>query len=159
MTAPVEVRFDDLETLQTHVSEAWGAFGPTITVTQAMIDQFAELTQDHQWIHIDPERCAAESPFGVPIAHGFLVLSLLTALTAEPELRLTGHGSVINYGADKLRFAAPVPAGSEVHARRRLVHVRKKGPKGTQLTFETEIHAVGADRPAVVYRSLVLFMA
>lgn len=153
-----QVRFDDLEALQTLVSEELGPFGEPMLVSQQMIDRFAELTMDEQWIHVDPERCAKESPFGTTIAHGFLILSLVTALKSGSDLEITGYGSVINYGADKLRFVSPVPAGSRIHARRRIAHVRRKGPKGTQLTFETEIHVVGADKPAMIYRSLALFM-
>ena len=154
-----EVRFDDLPALEALVSETFDeGFGPEIEITQAMIDQFAKLTRDEQWIHVDDERCARESPFGKPIAHGFLVLSLLTALTRDSGTRIVGAGSVINYGADKLRFTSPVPSGSRVHARRRITHVRKKGVGGTQLTFESEVWVVGADRPAMIYQSIALFM-
>jgi hypothetical protein len=158
MRPMAEVRFDDLEGLQALVSEALGAPGPAKVITQAMIDAFAELTDDRQWIHVDPERCAAESPYGVPIAHGFLVLSLVTALSQGGDDRIVGYGSVINYGADKLRFIRPVPAGSTVCARRRIAHVRKKGVGGTQITFETEVWVEGEDKPAMLYRSLALFM-
>jgi acyl dehydratase len=153
-----EVRFNDLETLKTLVSEELGPFGEPIGITQAMIDQFAELTLDKQWIHVDPVRCEKESPYGTTIAHGFLVLSMVSALKSGSDTRIVGAGSVINYGADKLRFVSPVPAGSEIHARRRIAHVRKKGIGGTQLTFETEVHVVGAEKPAMLYRSLALFM-
>lgn len=153
-----EARFDDLETLQSLVSEELGPFGEPIRVTQAMIDTFAKLTMDEQWIHVDPQRCKRESPFGTTIAHGFLVLSLLTALRDGSDTRIVGYGSVINYGADKLRFVSPVPSDSLIHARRRIAHVRKKGIGGTQITFESEVRVVGADKPAMLYRSLALFM-
>jgi acyl dehydratase len=153
-----EVRFDDLDALQTLVSEEMGPFGEPIHVSQDMIDRFAELTMDEQWIHTDVERCKKESPFETTIAHGFLILSLITALKDGSDTRITGFGSAINYGADKLRFVSPVPSGSDIHARRRIAHVRKKGPGGTQITFETEVHVVGADKPAMIYRSLALFM-
>lgn len=153
-----EVRFDDLETLSSLVTEEWSDFGPPLTVTQEMIDQFAEVTGDQQWIHQDTERTRRDSPFGGPIAHGFLIVSLVGTLKTEDPFELTGFNTIVNYGADKLRFISPVPAGAEIHARRRLVHVRKKGPAGTQLTVETEIHVVGAEKPAMLYRSLVLYL-
>ena len=157
-----EIRFDDVDGLKAEVSEEFSDFGPSIRITQAMVEQFADLTQDRQWIHVDPERCAKESAFGVPIAHGYFVLSLTTALVADiPDRRITGAGSVINYGGDKLRFVHPVPCGSELKARRRLAHVRKKGIGGTQLTSDVEIWVTkpdGESKLAVVYRSLALFM-
>ncbi len=153
-----EVRFDDLEKLQALVADELGPFGEPLLVSQEMIDRFAKLTMDEQWIHVDVARCDKESPFGAPIAHGFLVLSLVTALKDGSDRRIVGFGSAINYGADKLRFVSPVPAGARIHARRRIAHVRKKGIGGTQITFETEVRVVGADKPAMLYRSLALFM-
>lgn len=151
-----EVRFDDLEALSSLVSTETGPFGPLMPITQEMIDRFADLTGDRQWIHVDVERCRRE---GVStIAHGFLVLSLVTALVQAGDVRIVGHGRVINYGADMLRFTSPVPAGCNLHARRRIAHVRKKGVGGVQITFETEVWVEGADKPAMLYRSLALFM-
>ncbi|MBI4514394.1 MAG: MaoC family dehydratase [Deltaproteobacteria bacterium] len=151
-----EIRFDDLERLRAHVSEEFGAWGPEIEITQAMINQFAELTGDHQWIHVDVERCKRESPFKQPIAHGFLTLSLLPALRAAADFRIAGYGNVTNYGAEKLRFVSPVPAGSKVRARSRLAAVEAK-PKGTQLTQEIAVHVAGNDRPALLYTMLLLY--
>ncbi len=152
-----EVRFDDVATLESLVSEKFGPFGPPLEVTQQMVDRFADLTHDHQWIHVDVERARRESPFGQTIAHGFLVLSLLPALKAGNGLSVTGMGASINYGADKLRFVSPVPCGSQVHLRRRLAAVSRR-PKGVQLTQESEIRVVGAERPAVAYRQLSLYL-
>jgi acyl dehydratase len=154
----VEVRFDDLDALGKLVSEAWGPWGEPMLVTQEMIQQFGDLTQDQQWIHVDVDRCRRETEIGTTIAHGFLLVSLLPALVrgAGGET-LVGQRTVINYGIDQLRFVSPVPSGSRVQARRRIVHVRKKGPNGTQLTFETEVRVVDAERPALVCRSLALF--
>jgi len=84
-------------------------------------------------------------------------LSLLPALSAGGDLRVVGQGSTINYGADKLRFIAPVPAGASIHARRRVMDAIAKGG-GTLLTVETEIRVEGADRPALLYRSLTLYL-
>ena len=113
-----------------------------------MINKFAELTGDHQWIHVDVERCKRESPFKGTIAHGFLTLSLLPVLRAGSDYKVSGYGNATNYGSDKLRFVSPVPAGSKVHARARLVGVEPK-PKGTQMTQEIAVHVVGSDRPAL----------
>ena len=155
-----EIRFDDVEALKARVTEEYGPFGDTIEVSQEKIDQFAELTGDHQWIHIDIERCKRESPFGGPVAHGFLTLALLPALSAgggdAKPFAITGIKNVVNYGSDKLRFIAPVPAGAKVHARSRLASV-EAGKKGTRVEREVAIHVVGNDRPALVYSSIVLY--
>jgi len=151
-----DIRFDDIAALQQHVSEEFGPWGAELEVTQEMIDRFAELTGDHQWIHVDVERCKKESPFKTTIAHGFLTLSLLPSLRAGSKFRIVGFGNATNYGADKLRFVSPVPAGSKVHARSRLVAVEAK-PKGTQVTQELAVHVVGNERPALLYTMLVLY--
>ncbi len=151
-----QIRFDDIEKLKTKVSDTFGAFGPAIEVTQEMINKFADLTGDHQWIHVDVERAKRESPFRQTIAHGFLTLSLLPVLRAGSDYQIVGQGNATNYGADKLRFVSPVPAGSKVHARSRLVAVDAK-PKGTQITSEINVHVVGNDKPAIIYVMLVLY--
>ncbi len=151
-----EVRFDDLDGLRALISEEFGPFGSSIEVTQSMIDSFAELTHDRQWIHIDVERAKKESPFGGTIAHGFLVLSLLPSLRPASAWRVVGYGSAVNYGANSLRFMSPVPAGSSVHARGRLMAVDGKD-KGTLVTTETAIHVAGSDRPAMLYQGLTLY--
>ncbi len=151
-----EIRFDDIEGLRRQISDTFGPWGSEIHVTQEMIDRFAELTGDHQWIHVDVERARRESPFKSTIAHGFLVLSLLPVLRAVAEYKIVGFGNATNYGADKLRFASPVPAGAVVHARSRLVAADAK-PKGTQVTQEIAVHVVGNDRPAILYTMLVLY--
>ncbi len=153
-----KIRFDDVDAIQAKVSEEWGAFGEELEVTQQMIDGFAELTGDHQWIHVDVERCKKESPFGGPIAHGFLTLSLLPKMSSveKSDYAIVGAGNVTNYGSDKLRFLSPVPSGSKVHSRSRLVSVQGS-PKGTRVEREVAIHVVGNDRPALVYSSIVLY--
>lgn len=151
-----EIRFDDIESLRAKIGADFGPWGPPVTITQAMIDRFAEVTHDRQWIHVDVERCRRESPFGTTIAHGFLTLSLIPKLTAGGAWRVTGFGNATNYGADKLRFVSPVPAGSAVHARWRLLAVEQK-PKGTQLTQEIHVHVVGNERPALTYEMLTLY--
>ena len=150
------IRFDDIEKLRAQVSDTFGPFGPETQVTQEMINKFAELTGDHQWIHVDVERCKRESPFKQPVAHGFLTLSLVPVLRPRTEFQVVGFGNATNYGADRLRFVSPVPAGAKIHARMRLVAVEPK-PKGTQVTQELAIHVVGRDKPALTYTMLVLY--
>jgi acyl dehydratase len=150
------IAFDNIEALRRKVSDEFGGWGPEVEITQAMINTFAELTGDHQWIHVDVERAQRESPFKQTIAHGFLTLSLIPVLRPRSEFQITGYGNATNYGADKLRFVSPVPAGAKVHARSRLVAVEPK-PKGTQVTQEIQIGVVGSDRPALTYTMLVLY--
>jgi hypothetical protein len=155
-----QIKFDDVSALQAKVSEAFGPFGGELEVTQDMIDRFAELTGDRQWIHVDVERCRRESPFGGPIAHGFLTLSILPALNAKSrdaeDWVIVGQGNVANYGSDKLRFLSPVPAGSRLHARSRLAAVEAI-PKGTRVVRETAVHVVGSDKPALLYSAILLY--
>jgi len=151
-----DIRFDDIAGLKKMVSEEFGPFGDQMTVTQDMINKFAELTGDHQWIHVDVERCKKESPFGGPIAHGFLTLSLLPKLRSRTNYTIVGHGNATNYGANKLRFVAPVPAGASLHARSRLMAVEPK-PKGTMITQEIQVNVVGQETPAIIYEMVVLY--
>ena len=153
-----KIRFDDIAALQKHVSEEFGPFGEPVEISQAMIDRFAEVTGDHQWIHVDVERAKKESPFKTTIAHGFLTLSLLPMLNAKGKAAFSigGHGNAVNYGSDKLRFLSPVPAGAKIHARSRLVSA-EAGPKGTRVETEVAVHVVGNDRPALLYSMIVLY--
>jgi len=151
-----KVRFDDLATLKQRVGEEFSPFGDQVTITQEMVNQFADLTLDHQWIHIDTERARRESPFKTTIVHGFFVLSLLPKLRVRKDMEIVGYGNIVNYGSDKLRFVSPVPAGSTVHARSRLIAVEQK-PKGVLITEEIEIAVVGAERPALSYLMLMLY--
>jgi acyl dehydratase len=157
-----EIEFDDVEAIRAKIGDEFGAFGGEVEVSQEMIDRFAELTGDHQWIHVDVERCKKESPFRTTIAHGFLTLSLLPRMGGrserEPEWTLVGHGNVVNYGSDKIRFLAPVPSGSVLHSHSRLVDV-EAAPKGTRLVREIAVHVVGSDRPALLYHMIVLYQA
>ena len=150
-----EVRFDDIDAINALASEEFGEWGESIEVSQQMINDFAELTGDRQWIHIDVERSLKESPFGGPVAHGFLTLSLMPKLATFP-VKIAGNGSAVNYGAEGLRFLSPVPAGAKVHARSRLVKAEAK-PKGTLITTEAKIAAEGSDRPALLYKMQVLY--
>jgi len=152
-----EIQFDDIEALKAEISEEFGPWSETAQITQEMINQFAELTGDHQWIHVDVERAKKESPFGGPVAHGFLTLSMLPGMKQTTSAyQLVGFASAANYGSDGLRFLDAVPAGCKIHSRSRLVNVEAK-PKGTLLTNEIAIHVVGNERPALVYKMLALY--
>jgi acyl dehydratase len=150
------IRFDDLDAINALASEEFGEFGDAIEVTQEMIQGFADLTGDHQWIHVDVERAKAESPFGAPIAHGFLTLSLLPSLIGGGPVKVAGQSAAVNYGAESLRFLSPVPSGSKVHARTRLVGAAAKSG-GTLLTTEADVRVVGAEKPAIIYKMQVLY--
>ena len=155
-----KIEFHDVEALRAKIGDEFGSFGGEVEVSQEMIDRFAELTGDRQWIHVDVERCQKESPFGTTIAHGFLTISLLPRMGGrserESEWTLVGQGNVVNYGSDKIRFLAPVPSGSKLHSRSRLVDVEAT-PKGTRLVREIAVHVVGSDRPALLYHMIVLY--
>lgn len=151
-----EIRFDDLDTLHSLVGEEFGPWGRQITVSQERINQFAEVTEDHQWIHLDVERCKRESPFGGTIAHGFFILSLVVPLRGREDRQIVGFGNVVNYGSDKLRFVSPVPAGGVVHARSRIIAVDAK-PKGVMVSEEIQVAVVGSDTPAISYVMMSLY--
>ena len=151
-----QIRFDDIEALKAKITPDFGSWSEAVEVTQDMINRFADLTGDHQWIHVDVDRAKKESPFGQTIAHGFLTLSLLPAMKREPEWVLTGFGNATNYGANKLRFVSPVPAGAKVHSRGRLLDVQAH-KRGTQVTQEIQVHVVGNDKPALIYEMVVLY--
>ncbi len=123
-----------------------------VEVTQERINMFAEATGDLQWIHIDVERSKRESPFGGPIAHGFLTLSLLPMLMAN-AIHLSDVKMGVNYGLNKVRFTAPVPAGSRVRAHLKLLNVEDI-TGGAQMTWEVTIEREGQDKPACVAESI-----
>jgi acyl dehydratase len=123
--------------------------GPTewITVTQDQIDKFAAATLDNQWIHCDVER-ARLGPFGAPIAHGYLTLSLASHFLSRLA-RVDGISMGINYGTEKVRFPAPVPVGSQLRARGEIVDA-KEVPGGVQATIRVTIERDGSDKPAAI---------
>ncbi|MET9828209.1 MaoC family dehydratase [Streptomyces sp. NPDC006385] len=127
-----------------------------IEITQERVDTFADATGDHQWIHVDPEK-AAEGPFGAPIAHGYLTLSLFIPLFTE-LLDVQGVTTKVNYGLDKVRFPAPVKVGSRIRLVGRLAEVEEV-PGGVQITVDGTIEIEGGAKPAAVLRSLSRFYA
>ena len=125
-------------------------------VTQQQVNTFADATDDHQWIHVDPERAAA-GPFGAPIAHGYLTLSLAVAFWTE-LLDVSGVGTKVNYGLDKVRFPAPVKVGSRIRMSAVIASVEEVAG-GYQLTVDQTIEIDGGTKPAVVARGLYRFYA
>jgi len=127
-----------------------------IQVTQEKIRRFAETTGDEQWIHVDPERAARESPYGMTIAHGFLTLSLLTAMM-QSALKIGGVRLVINYGLDRVRFPAAVPSGSRIRGRIELESVSDV-PGGVQAKWAITVEREGSDKPVCVAEWLVRYI-
>ena len=130
-----------------------------ITVDQAMIDQFAETTHDHQWIHVDADRAAAETPFGGTIAHGFLSLSLASRFAYDCFPPVPGQVMGINYGFNKLRFLSPVLAGAKLRGRFVLKSVRKRSATDLLRENTLTIDIADSDTPALVadWLGLVVF--
>jgi acyl dehydratase len=123
-----------------------------ITVTQEQINQFAEATGDHQWIHVDVERAKA-GPFGAPIAHGFLTLSLIPILSAN-AMQVRQYAMGVNYGLNRVRFTGPVPAGSRVRGRFKLLACDSIDNNGKQITWQVSIEREGVDKPVCVAESI-----
>jgi acyl dehydratase len=124
-----------------------------VTLDQERINQFAEATGDHQWIHVDPDM-AAQGPFGGTIAHGYLSLSLLPGLLPE-VLTVEGARMGINYGIDRVRFTAPVPVGSRVRVKARLLSAERRG-EGVLYKLGVEVEIDGSEKPALVGEVLYL---
>ena len=123
-----------------------------VQISQERVNQFAEATGDYQWIHLDVERCKRESPFGGPIAHGYLTLSLLPMLM-QNSLRMTDVRMGVNYGLNKVRFPAPVPVGSKVRSRTKVLSVEDiEG--GAQVTWLVTVEREGGDKPVCVAESI-----
>ena len=124
-----------------------------LQITQQQVNLFAEATGDHQWIHVDPEK-AAKGPFGGPIAHGFLTLSLIPKFF-ESSFEIVGSRMGVNYGLNKVRFTSPVPVGSRLRARMKLLATLPIDNDGLQLTWEVTVEREGSAKPVCVAESLV----
>lgn len=143
--------FESLDALDTLVGQEV-ATSDWITITQEQVNLFAEATGDHQWIHVDVERAKA-GPFGAPIAHGFLTLSLIPKFFENAiEIRNTGMG--VNYGLNKVRFTAPVPVGSRLRAHLKLLACDPIENAGRQMTWQVTIEREGTDKPVCIAESL-----
>ncbi|HEY4192833.1 MAG TPA: MaoC family dehydratase [Mesorhizobium sp.] len=129
---------------------------PWRMVTQTMIDQFADATDDHQFIHCDPERAARETPYGGTIAHGFLLLSLLSAMTFETMPPVEGGKMGVNHGFDEVRFKSPVKTGSRIRARFVLASVKVRPSGWVQTAHDVTLEIEGEKTPALAARWLTL---
>ena len=123
-----------------------------ITITQEQVNQFAEATGDHQWIHVDVEK-AKKGPFGGPIAHGFLTLSLLPRFF-ESSIEVVESAMGVNYGLNKVRFIAPVPVGSRLRGRMKLLSAEPIDNSGYQMAWEITVEREGAAKPVCIAESL-----
>jgi len=141
--------------LITSIDDATGLVGSELGVSdwldidQKRVNDFADVTGDHQWIHVDVERAKAESPYGAPIAHGFLTLSMIPALSKD-NFRVQNAQLVINYGLNKVRFLSAVPVGSRIRVRSELADAAAKDPTTVDLTVRHTIEIDGVDKPAAV---------
>jgi acyl dehydratase len=124
-----------------------------LTVTQEQVNLFAEATGDHQWIHVDVEKAKA-GPFGAPIAHGFLTLSLIPRFV-ESSIEIRNSRMGVNYGLNKVRFTAPVPVGSRLRARMKLLACEPIDNDGVQMTWLVTVEREGSDKPVCIAESLV----
>ena len=124
-----------------------------MTIDQKRVNDFAEVTGDHQWIHVDVERAKTESPYGAPIAHGFLTLSLIPALSKD-NFRVENAKLAINYGLNKVRFLSAVPVGARIRLRSELAGVKANGSTA-DLTVTHTIEIDGTDKPAAVAEMIV----
>jgi acyl dehydratase len=144
--------FDTLAELQPLIGQLLG-HSAWLAIDQARVNAFADATEDRQWIHTDPAR-AATGPFGSPIAHGFLTLSLVSHFF-ETGLAIREARMSVNYGLNRVRFPAPVPVGSRLRAAFKLLAMDEVAGGGVQLTVEVSIEREGSDKPVCVAESLV----
>jgi acyl dehydratase len=147
--------FDGIDEVKAGVGRHLG-YSDWLEITQDRVDLFADATGDHQWIHVDPAR-AAEGPFGAPIAHGYLTLSV-SNLFLPQIVEVRGVSMGVNYGVNKVRFPSPVRVGSKIRGGAELVAVDDV-PGGVQTTMVVTIEIEGADKPACVIESLSRFLA
>ncbi|AQV98668.1 dehydratase [Cupriavidus necator] len=144
--------YENISDLQPLVGEVLGT-SEWLALAQDRINLFADATGDHQWIHVDPER-AKDGPFGVPIAHGFLTLSLLPAFSST-AYKVKHSSTGVNYGLDKVRFPAPVPVDSLLRAHFRLLSYEALDNGGAQLKIEMTVERQGSSKPVCIAESIV----
>ena len=153
MTTPLS-----LATLERFVGQELGV-SQWVRMDQQRVDEFANCTGDRQWIHVDIERAARESPFGGTIAHGYLTLSTVGPAQLEVWIAPGGIGTALHYGLDKVRFLAPVPAGRNVRTRVKLVAVEGKGGGRKLVTTENTVEIEGHDKPALIATALTMVLS
>jgi acyl dehydratase len=130
------------------------AVGKWITITQDLINKFAEASGDYQWIHVDVERCAKESPFKKPIAHGNLTFCQLSSIARNADVELPASRMGINYGANKIRFTGVVPVGSKIRGRYKLLNVKDVDAKTILLTWGVTGEIEGGEKPILIAETL-----
>lgn len=149
----VSVAINDLENYKGVVI----GHSPWTTISQDMINAFAEATGDHQWIHVDVERAKRESPWKNPVAHGYLTASLIPMLNSQ-VLKVTGTAATINYGLDKLRFPSAVKAGAEIRSKMELKDLTRIDDTPVLATYHTTVEIRGEDKPACVADNLAMYV-
>ena len=145
------------ETMKDMIGEELGV-SSWITVDQKMIDEFAETTMDRQWIHIDVERAKKESPFGGPVAHGYLTMSLQAPMAYDIGARPADTVAAFNDGLDKVRFLAPVQAGARIRTRAVLASFEEKAPGQYLMKTANTVEIEGEDKPALISENLVMLV-
>ncbi len=130
---------------------------PWLEITQERVDQFADATNDHQFIHVDPEK-AAKTPFGGPIAHGFLSLSLLSYMNAQSAVVPENLAMIINYGSDKIRYLAPVRVGKRIRSHQQIVEINEKRPGQWLMKTAVTVEIEGEERPALAAEILSMLV-
>jgi len=153
------IDFKDEASLANLVTEDFCDWSTPIKVTQEMINTFADLSGDDLWIHVDEERCAEQSPFKSTIAHGFLIMCLLSKMPCGEDItkKIDGWRNIMNYGSDKLRFLAAVPVNSEIHARNRVMDIVVEEHK-TKVLLESQVKVVGQEKLALSYQLTLVLM-
>jgi uncharacterized OB-fold protein/acyl dehydratase len=152
----VQVPVSNLTALYALADDKFTEWSNTVVVDQALINAFAELSGDDYWLHTDPERATTDSPFKTTIAHGSLVQVLQSRLTIALPFEITGFKTMVNYGSNRLRFPAPVPAGSTIKGRSKVKDI-SVSHKGVQVTLEMNIHVVGNNKPSVINDLVILY--
>jgi acyl dehydratase len=147
----MRVLFTTFEEIESAAGEEIGTTD-WVEITQERVNQFADATGDHQWIHVDPERAAKESPFGGPIAHGYLTLSLLPMLASQ-IVEITGFRLTVNYGTEKVRFPAPVPVGGRVRGSA-VLDAAEPIEGGLHILITLTVQIEGGSKPAMVATSV-----
>ena len=145
----------DLDALAARVGQEI-AVSEWVAISQSQVNQFASLTDDHQWIHVDPERARQESPFGSTVVHGFLTLAMVPTLMRR-ALRLPSVRMALNYGTNRVRFVSPVPAGARIRGRFTPVSIAKRGG-GTDVTWSVTVEREQADKPCCVAEFIVRYV-
>jgi acyl dehydratase len=146
--------FDGIESMRAKVGEHLG-YSDWHEVTQEQVNLFADATGDHQWIHVDPERAQAESPFGGPVAHGYLTLALAPVLLAQ-VYSVSGVTMGLNYGLNKVRFPSPVPVGSKIRLGATLQSIEEI-PGGAQVVMAMTFEVEGKEKPSCVAEAVYRF--